>query len=96
MILQETVFYLHPTLAGNLHVLRLNVVLHFRLRDGFTAVAAYFNISATVDFMDDEINSRNVLFAVPTEPRFRLGNRRDGHFVPGGRGAGPPLLSAPH
>lgn len=43
---------------------RLNVVLHLRLWDGVAAVGAYFNISSTVDFMDDEIDCRNILFAV--------------------------------
>lgn len=60
---------LEETFVSHLHVLRLNVVLHFRLWDGFAAVAAYFNISATVDFMDDEINSRDVLFAVRESQR---------------------------
>lgn len=43
---------------------RLNVVLHLRFWDGVAAVGAYFNISSTVDFMDDEVDCRNVLFAV--------------------------------
>lgn len=52
---------------------RLNVVLHLRLWDGVAAVGAYFNISSTVDFMDDEINCRNILFAV--RKSLRLLNR---------------------
>lgn len=63
MILQEAALHLHPALAGDLHVLRLNVVLHLRLWDGVAAVGAHFNVSSTVDFMDDEIDCRNVLFA---------------------------------
>lgn len=50
--------------VSHLHVFRLNVVLHLRLWDGVAAVGAYFNISSTVDFMDDEIDCRNVLLAV--------------------------------
>lgn len=49
--------------VSHLHVLWLNVVLHLRLWDGVAAVGAYFNISSTVDFMGDEIDCRNILFA---------------------------------
>lgn len=79
MILQEAAFHLHPTLAGDLHVFRLNVVLHLRFWDGVAAVGAYFNISSTVDFMDDEVDCRNVLFAVAAEPGLGRGHGRDGH-----------------
>lgn len=55
---------LEEKFVSHLHMFRLNMVLHLRLWDGFAAVAAYFNVSAAVDFMNDEISSRNIFFAV--------------------------------